>query len=66
MKRTLFTVVSFLGCFGVVSAVNSLDDSLSEKGIDILRLQQPPYNLLGRKVSIGQVEVGRPKKIWIG
>jgi Subtilase family len=34
--------------------------SLSEVGIDALRLQQPPYNLTGRKIAIGQVEIGRP------
>ena len=62
MKRTLLKVISFLSCLGFVSTANSLDNSLSEKGIDILRLQQPPYNLQGRKVSIGQIEVGRPKK----
>jgi hypothetical protein len=42
--------------------VNALNESLSEKGIDVQRLQQPPYNLQGRKISIGQVEIGRPKK----
>ena len=65
MKPTLFTVISLLGCVGIIFTANSLDDSLSEKGIDILRLQQPPYNLLGRKVSIGQIEVGRPKKFGL-
>lgn len=39
-----------------------LNDSLSEKGIDVLRLHQAPYNLQGNKISIGQVEIGRPKK----
>ncbi|BAQ60010.1 hypothetical protein GM3708_416 [Geminocystis sp. NIES-3708] len=42
--------------------VNALNESLSETGIDVLRLQQAPYNLQGRKISIGQVEIGRPKK----
>ena len=34
--------------------------SVGEAGIDALRLQAPPYNLIGRKIAIGQVEVGRP------
>jgi Subtilase family len=34
--------------------------SLSENGIDVLRLQQAPFFLTGRKIAIGQVEVGRP------
>ncbi|MEB3338489.1 MAG: S8 family serine peptidase, partial [Leptolyngbyaceae bacterium] len=33
---------------------------IAAEGIDALRLQQPPYNLLGRKIAIGQVEIGRP------
>lgn len=34
--------------------------SVGEPGIDALRLHQPPYDLLGRKIAIGQVEIGRP------
>lgn len=34
--------------------------SLDRSGIDVLKLRKPPYNLSGRKISIGQVEIGRP------
>ncbi len=34
--------------------------SIAETGIDALRLHGFPYNLIGRKISIGQVEIGRP------
>ncbi len=34
--------------------------SVGEAGIDALRLHYPPYNLIGRKIAIGQVEIGRP------
>ncbi|WP_448286139.1 S8 family serine peptidase [Phormidesmis priestleyi] len=34
--------------------------SINEDGIDALRLQQPPYSLTGKKIAIGQVEIGRP------
>ncbi len=34
--------------------------SLGSNGIDVLRLQQAPFFLTGRKIAIGQVEVGRP------
>lgn len=34
--------------------------SLDRTGIDVLKLRKPPYNLSGRKISIGQVEIGRP------
>jgi Subtilase family len=35
-------------------------NSVGSAGIDALRLHQPPYNLTGKKIAIGQVEVGRP------
>lgn len=35
-------------------------NSIGSAGIDALRLQQAPYNLTGKKIAIGQVEVGRP------
>lgn len=34
--------------------------SVGPKGIDALRLHEAPYNLTGRKIAIGQVEIGRP------
>ncbi len=38
----------------------AIDTSAGEAGIDARRLQQAPHNLLGRKIAIGQVEIGRP------
>jgi hypothetical protein len=34
--------------------------SIGETGIDAQKLHEPPYNLIGRKIAIGQVEIGRP------
>lgn len=34
--------------------------SIGSAGIDALKLQQSPYQLTGKKIAIGQVEVGRP------
>ena len=34
--------------------------SVGENGIDAYRLQGAPYHLTGRKIAIGQVEIGRP------
>ncbi len=61
MKQTILwlTVINLLG---FTLPVGALNESLSVKGIDVQRLQQPPYDLQGRKISIGQVEIGRPKK----
>jgi Subtilase family len=34
--------------------------SVGATGVNALILHQAPYNLLGRKIAIGQVEIGRP------
>ncbi len=39
--------------------------SVGETGIDALRLHLPPYNLTGKKIAIGQVEIGRPGQFGI-
>jgi hypothetical protein len=38
----------------------ALDKSADRQGIDALILQKPPYNLTGKNVFIGQVELSRP------
>lgn len=45
---------------GIALPSKALDNSVGSSGIDAYRLHQPPHNLTGRKISIGQVEVGRP------
>jgi len=39
--------------------------SIGPAGIDALRLHAAPYNLTGRKIAIGQVEIGRPGQFGI-
>ena len=34
--------------------------SMDESGVDAIKVHNAPYNLRGRKVAIGQVEIGRP------
>ena len=48
---------------GLITPGLALHDSIGEKGVNARRLHQAPYNLLGRKIAIGQVEVGRPVKL---
>ena len=43
----------------------ALSDSVGPDGIDARRLQAEPYSLTGRKISIGQVEIGRPGQFGI-
>ncbi|MBE9199747.1 MULTISPECIES: S8 family serine peptidase [unclassified Nodularia (in: cyanobacteria)] len=47
-------------CLTAPVLASALQTFLGTNGIDALRLHQPPYNLLGRKIAIGQVEIGRP------
>ncbi|MEN9564881.1 MAG: hypothetical protein RLZZ69_77 [Cyanobacteriota bacterium] len=53
----------FAGISLLIAPVLALNDSIGKSGINALRLHQPPYNLLGRKIGIGQIEVGRPVKL---
>lgn len=47
-------------CVSVPVLASALQTSLGSNGIDALKLHRPPYNLIGRKIAIGQVEIGRP------
>ncbi len=60
-RKTLWLASGLLICAAIAPAL-ALDDSAGEEGINARRLQADPYNLLGRKIAIGQVEIGRPKK----
>ncbi|MEM8603146.1 MAG: S8 family serine peptidase [Cyanobacteria bacterium P01_H01_bin.121] len=63
MKRKLW---QFFGSLGSSSVLVLLAlplqalQSTGEAGINALILHKPPYNLTGRKVALGQVEIGRP------
>jgi subtilisin family serine protease len=41
------------------------ESAAGEAGIDALRLHEPPYNLTGRKIAIGQIEIGRPGQFGV-
>ena len=56
-------LLAYMGVFlGMSFPAVALYDSVGESGVNARRLQLEPYNLLGRKIGIGQVEVGRPVK----
>ncbi|NEP19548.1 MAG: S8 family serine peptidase, partial [Leptolyngbya sp. SIO4C1] len=42
-----------------------LSTSVGPEGIDALQLHAEPYNLTGKKIAIGQVEIGRPSVFGI-
>jgi len=56
----LFWSLGFSGLTLPVFAGVKVANFLGAKGIDALKLHQAPYNLTGRKIAIGQVEIGRP------
>ncbi len=61
MIKQLAWTIGGLSALGLGSPVLALQTtSIGEAGIDALRLHQLPYDLIGRKISIGQVEIGRP------
>ncbi|TAF06818.1 MAG: peptidase S8 and S53 subtilisin kexin sedolisin [Nostocales cyanobacterium] len=61
MKKIRIICGLGVSCLTVpVLASVQFSSSLGSGGIDALKLHQPPYNLTGRKIAIGQVEIGRP------
>ena len=44
------------------SSVSALENSIGSSGIDARRLHRFPHHLTGKKISLGQVEIGRPGK----
>ena len=73
MGKKIFCLISVLS-IGVswhyviatgISPVLALNFSIGEAGINARRLHELPYNLLGRKIAIGQVEIGRPGKFGL-
>lgn len=49
-----------LACVALPTMAFVPGTSMDEKGVDAIRVHNAPYNLQGRKVAIGQVEIGRP------
>ncbi|ACK72319.1 peptidase S8 and S53 subtilisin kexin sedolisin [Gloeothece citriformis PCC 7424] len=62
MRQKTGWLVCGLVVSGLIAPALALSDSVGEEGIYAERLHQPPYNLTGRKIAIGQVEIGRPGK----
>ena len=64
MNYKFLKLVSF-SFVAVTTPVVALNYSTGDAGINATRLHQVPYNLLGRKIGIGQVEIGRPGKFGV-
>lgn len=61
-KNYLLSLVYSLATFFILTPVIALENSIGSEGINARRLHQEPFNLIGRKIALGQVEIGRPGK----
>jgi Subtilase family len=59
VKKSFWWIVGLVMAVVVIPSI-VLSDSVGEQGIYAAKLRSHPYNLLGRKIAIGQVEIGRP------
>lgn len=62
MAKYLKRLAWGLALLGIVTPAGAITNSIDEDGINAQALHQAPYSLLGRKIAIGQVEIGRPGK----
>ncbi len=60
MSKKLSLLIWGLGISFCSLPVIAGETPLNSSGIDALKLHKFPYNLTGRKIAIGQVEIGRP------
>jgi subtilisin family serine protease len=65
VAKWLLGIAVGMGAAGAAIPAIALMTSVGEAGINALRLHAPPYNLTGRKISIGQVEIGRPARFGL-
>ena len=62
MVKKLAWFATLFATSGLIAPILTLANSVDKDGINALILQQEPYNLTGKKIAIGQVEIGRPGK----
>jgi hypothetical protein len=65
MRRSGWFVGWILLGMSTIPATWALDKSVDRQGIDARTLQKAPYNLTGKDVFVGQVELSRPSRFAI-
>lgn len=65
MRRSGWFVGAILISLSIGSTGWALDKSSDRQGIDARTLQKPPYNLTGKDIFIGQVELSRPSRFAV-
>ena len=58
--KRLAWIIGSLSASCVTTPLLASPASIGEVGINARKLHDPPYDLVGRKIAIGQVEIGRP------
>jgi hypothetical protein len=64
-KQTWIILGLSIPCLSTPVLALTFSSSIDSFGIDALKLHKNPYNLTGRKIAIGQVEIGRPGKFGV-
>lgn len=64
-NKQTWIIWGFSACCLSAPVLAAVESPFGTNGIDALRLHQLPYNLIGRKIAIGQVEIGRPGKFGL-
>jgi len=65
MRKSGWFVSGILLSLSISSTGLALDKSSDRQGIDARTLQKPPYNLTGKDIFIGQVELSRPSRFAV-
>ena len=65
MLKKIATIGGAIAAAVLGIPVFALETSVGEAGIDARRLHDSPYNLTGRKIAIGAVDIGRPRQFGI-
>ncbi len=60
VKRLVWLLGGFACCLTAPVVARTMVSSIGEAGINAEVLHKAPYDLTGRKIAIGQVEIGRP------
>ena len=65
MRRSGWVVGWVLISLSIGSESWAIDKSTDRQGIDARTLQKSPYNLTGKDIFIGQVELSRPSRFAV-
>ncbi|WP_204102588.1 MULTISPECIES: S8 family serine peptidase [Spirulina sp. CCY15215] len=65
MSKKLAWLLGGLSVLVAIAPIQASEDTISDRGVNVRPLHEAPYNLIGRKIGLGQVEVGRPGKFGL-